>query len=846
MKAINLKTEYLNNPLGIDIINPRLTWNCEGDIKQNAYRIEIIDGNTSFISDKIISNKMSYNFTRTISSRQEIKWRVQLWNEKDQLGEWSNWANFEVGLLSFSDWKAKWITGNYQIKRNNRYPVDYFKKEFETNKFIKARLYITACGVYEAYINNQRVGNFIMAPGHVDYNKRIYYQTYDVTNLIKIGQNKINVLLGDGWYRGSCGAWGITNQYGIETKILVQLELIDEKNNITYITSDETWNWSNDGPILFADNKDGERVDARLKPSYKQHAKVSKHKIIPSASNNVIVTEHETFTPEIIHTKNKNCILDFKQNIAGYISFKIKAKEGKKITLLFGEMLTKEGEFTQKNIQCSNKYKTSPLQKIEYICHDGINEYKTKFAIFGFQYVLIETDIELKKDNFTAIAVYSNLENTLSFDSSNSYLNKFIDCTRWSAKNNSLDVPTDCPTRERHGWTGDSQLFFTTASYLFNYAPFAKKHLNDIYDWQKKDGMLPQIAPYGGVDFYMNTLNGSVGWADAGILIPYRFSKIYNDRQILLDYYDKMKKYAEFMIKRIGKKTLLSKPLHIKRKYRKYLVNYGQSYGEWAEPADVFPNNWTDMVLPHPEVSTAYTAWMMKLMAEIAHNLNKIEDENKYLFYHNKIKEAYQVLRNKKEFNLDTNRQATLVRPLYLDLLNNEQTKYAQKRLIQSLENYNWRVGTGFLSTPLILYVLSDIDLNAAYRLLENEEMPGWFYMVKSGASTIWESWEGINAQNGIGSLDHYSKGAMCEWIFTTMCGINILNDNKILISPHPGGTFTYANLKYQSIYGEIKCSWIKNNNGWSYEISIPPNVTAEIKLLDGTQKILCAGTYKF
>ena len=846
MKAINLKTEYLVNPIGIDIKNPRLMWNCEGGVKQNAYRIVATsDGKTVWDSGKVQSSSMRAEYSLPPKSRQKIEWKITLWDENDKEGEAAS-ATFEYGLLNPSDWQAKWISGNYRVNKKLRYPVDCFQKNFNAIGIKKARLYVTACGLYEVKLNGVRVGNFVLAPGHTDYRKRIQYQTYDVTDLINGGANTITAELADGWYRGSCGAWGIRNQYGMRTKLLAQLELTDSIGNISRICTDESWSWSNDGSITFADNKDGEIVDACKKPTCSGNAKIVKCKVVPTASNNVYITEHETFKPKLITTQKGAKVLDFGQNIAGYIAFTVRAKAGDKITLRFGEMLDKNGEFTQKNIQCATKKRATPLQKIEYTCKEGVNAYKTKFAIFGFQYALIETNVPFEPEDFTAIAVYSDIEEVLTFESSNELLNKLVDCTRWSAKNNSADVPTDCPTRERHGWTGDSQLFFTTAAYLFNYAPFAKKHLRDVYDWQKKDGKLPQIAPYGGVDFYMNTMNGAPGWADAGILIPYRFYRQYGDKNILKEYYGGMYRYAQFIIKRMGRKTILSKPLHISRKYRRYAVNYGQAYGEWAEPADVHPMHWTDMILPKPEVATAYASWMMKLMAEIAGEFGKSDDQKKFSFYAEKSKEAYRAIRKTEEYKLDTDRQALLVRPLYLNLLDEKQTEYAKERLVKAMENYGWRVGTGFLSTPLILDVLADIDIEYAYKLLENEEMPGWLFMPKAGATTIWESWEGTKAQGGIASLDHYSKGAVLEWVFSKMCGIQVEGENKFKIAPLPGGHFTFANTSYNSVYGEVVSGWQKEGEGYTYTITIPSNCTAEIVLPNGETHTVGAGEYTF
>ena len=436
------------------------------------------------------------------------------------------------------------------------------------------------------------------------------------------------------------------------------------------------------------------------------------------------------------------------------------------------------------------------------------------------------------------------MEQTGFFESSNDLLNRFVEATIWSTKGNSLDIPTDCPTRERHGWTGDAQIFFETANYLFDYAAFSMKYLNDVYDWQKKSGRLPQIAPYGGVDFYMWTLNGSVGWSDAGILNPYRFWKLYGDKQILIDYYDRMKQYAQFMMNRCGKQGLMAKPLGLKGEAAKYAVNAGQSYGEWAEPKEVYPNDWKDMVAPHPEVSTAYTSYVLGCMTEIAEELGHSEDAALFRKYSEGSKKAYQAMAETAEYSLDTDRQARLVRPLAFSLLSEQQREYAKQRLIQALENYGWRLGTGFLSTPLILDVLTDIDIEAAYRLLENEEMPGWLFMPKNGATTIWESWEGTQAQGGIASLNHYSKGAVCEWLFKTMCGIRVDGENHFTIAPKPGGSFTYAKARYQSIYGCVESAWEKREDGYQFGITVPCNTTATVIGPDGTKQHLTPGTY--
>lgn len=845
MNAIRLKTEHLFDPLGIDIQKPRLMWNAEGGAKQKAYEIVT----EKWQSGKVESDKMHAQYPLPLASRERVAWKVRLWDESDRPGDWAE-ATFEMGLLDKADWTAQWITGDYAPSKKERYPVDCFSKVFVLDKPVaSARLYATACGLYEARLGGRRVGSFVMAPGYTDYTKRIQYQTYDVKDMLHEGENELTVQLADGWYRGSCGAWGLKNQYGTETKVLLQLEVTFADGSRQVMGTDPSWAWSDDGPIRQADNKDGEIVEAFRTPSYRGRAKVTKHSVTPSASNNVPVTEHETFHPVITTAPNGRKLLDFGQNLAGYVRFSLNARLGQRMVWRFGEMLDEEGNLTQRNIQLSRKGYTTPLQRIDYTCGEGLNEYSTTFAIFGFQYAEVDTDVELDPAAVEAVAVYSDLERTGDFSCSHQLLNQLYEATLWSAKGNHLDIPTDCPTRERHGWTGDAQLFFTTAAYLFDFAPFAKKYLHDVFDWQRKNGRLPHIVPEGGADFYMWTMNGSVGWSDVGVLIPWRYADIYRDNAILAEFYDGMAKYARFMEGRCGKNMpFFAEHVKLSPEAKKYFVNQGQSYGEWAEPADVGGGfRWQDFVAPHPEVSTAYTSYVLGLMAQIAKKLGHEADAEEFQTYSDGCRAAYRELVQTDAYSLDTDKQARLVRPLYFGLLDAEQTAYAKKRLIEALEHYRWRLGTGFLSTPLILYVLAEIDPQAAYRLLENEEVPGWLSMPKAGATTIWEAWEGPNSrEGGIGSLNHYSKGAVVEWLFTTMCGIRVTGENRFTVKPLPGGSLTYAQASYTSVFGKISSKWEKKDGKITYTVDVPANCEAQIVLPSGRTETVGAGTWTF
>ena len=839
MKAVNLKTEFMTDPVGIGASRPLLLWNCEGGINQTAFEITARDdgGILLWESGKLSSSSMRVRWGGApVPSGTRVYWSIRLWDENDACGE-SAGAYFETGI-SFQD--ACWITGNYKVNRLRRYPVDCFRKTFRAEKISKARLYVTACGLYEARLNGERCGNIVMAPGHTDYRKRVQYQTVDVTALIKEGENSLTIQLADGWYRGSCGAWGRKNQYGTETKLLARLELILADGGVKSLVTDGSWEWSSDGPLLFADNKDGERVDARLVPSYSGRARVTRHNVTPTPSDNVPVTEHEHFSPSLIKTPSGQSVLDFGQNIAGFAAFSLKAHAGDKITLFFGEMLNSSGEFTQENFQMGSGDRLTPKQRVDYICREGQNDYKTSFAVFGFRYALVEADFPIDPACFEAIAVYSDLKQTGFFNCSHPLINGLFDATVWSAKGNHLDVPTDCPTRERHAWTGDAQIFCSTAAYLFDYRSFGDKYIRDLYDWQKPDGKLPQIAPDGGVDFYMKSMDGSIGWADAGIIIPYTLYRQYGDRDILYKFAPGMRRYAAFMQNRCGRFYPMAHNPGLTKEQLKHLSNCGQAYGEWAEPVDVHSMSWQDFSSPRPEEATAYTAYIMDLMAEIETELGCYENARSYTAFAEKCRESYQALMDTPEYPLDTDRQARLVRPLYFNLLTPEQKEYAEGRLLRALENYGWRLGTGFLSTPLILDVLAGIDPESAYKLLENEEIPGWLSMPKNGATTIWENWEGpYNTQGaGLGSLNHYSKGSVCRWFFDTMCGIRIGDENTFVIAPVPGGSLTFAEASYDSVYGRVESRWEKTACGIRYTITVPSNCRAFIRL-PGRKEIL-------
>jgi len=830
--ATRLRTEYLDAPLGLGVAQPRFSWWFTGGISQSAYRILAVrDGETVWDSGCVESSRTNHIRYEGVplGSRDLVEWSVTVWDENGIFGEPAR-SRFELGLLDPACWVSRWITAPVKQERHQRRPVDHFSKRFTARGGIaSARLYATAHGVYEARLNGHRVGEFRLAPGSTDYRHRLQYQTYDVTELLAT-DNALEIALADGWYRGSVGCYGQTNVFGRETAVLAQLEIRYVDGTRETVGTDGSWAWSDDGSVRFADLKDGEIVDARMRPTYGGSAALAAATQIPVASDNVAPKRQEEFVPTLVTAPSGARILDFGQNIAGVVAFDLVAHEGATIRLRMGEMLDDDGEFTQANMQAKKpgrefgratelllmtgqeklipgELQPTPKQEIVYTCAEGRNSYATEFAVFGFRYALIETDVRFALEDFRAIAIYSDMEPTGTFECSHDGINKLLENTLWSMKGNFLDVPTDCPTRERLGWTGDAQIFFETAAYLMDVASFFRKWLRDVSDAQEKSGKVSAVVPYNGIAMMYDATGGSVGWADALVLVPYRFWKRYGDDDLIREFYPMMTSYARYMIDHTDKNYVYAKGFHL---------------GEWLEP-DEFRDNVRGRV-PRAEEATAYLHYTMSHLAEIAQALG--EDASLYEKYAAGAKRAYNELFVTNGM-IDTDRQAKLVRPLALGLLEGEVRTRVEERLVTAIESRGHRIGTGFLSTPFVLPALTEAGRpDVAYRMLENDESPSWLAEVKAGATTIWEDWEGRESRN------HYSPGAVCQWLFDSVAGIRVTSENRFEIRPTPGGSLTHASASYRSPYGEVKSAW----DGASFTIEIPANTRALIALPDGRE----------
>lgn len=562
-------------------------------------------------------------------------------------------------------------------------------------------------------------------------------------------------------------------------------------------------------------------------------------------SHSVPIREQERLTAKLVITPKGERVLDFGQNMAGYVEFRISAKKGQRLVLTHGEMLDREGNFSDENIAAGRNRKKRMHQRVEYICREGENHYKPKFCIFGFQYVKVETDMDIDPKDFTAHAVYSDMEVTGRFTCSDVRVNKLVQNTLWSQKSNFCDIPTDCPTRERSGWSGDAGVFVDTGLYLADCYPVFRKWLGEFGAAQAPDGKTSNVAPHCGYrDFFTKLYEGSSGWGDACILVPYALYRFYGDSRILEENYESMKKWLQFSERRAHK----SRPeaLFKKNPYRRYTVDTGIHWGEWPEPnTDMTAYTKENFLKGATEVATAYYAYSSRLFSEIAGILGKTRDAEKYGKIADKTKNAYRYTQLPAG-RISSARQCCYVRPLTMGLLQPEEGVQAAAGLNALVIGNGYRLNTGFLSTPYLCRVLADYGYTeTAYRLLLQKEMPGWLYAVEHGANTVWESWEDNPAANDNGSLNHYSKGAVVGWLFDGVCGIRV-RGRQVTVCPHPHRLLSHAEAEYDSPVGKIKSGWRYFEHGTEFEITIPANVNAKILLPDGTVREAEPGTHRF
>ena len=733
----------------------------------------------------------------------------------------------------------------------------YFRKRFTLQEAKHVTLCLSALGCYKAWLNGKELDEQVFLPGRTSYRYRVQVQEYDVSDLVMPGDNILAVRLVKGWYGQTKGLYCELNT-GAEGWC-----------------GAEGWRYTQDGPLLFHDMKLGEIYDARKESCWTALSfddcswldPVSfdyDGELIPHEGEKIL--EQERFQPRVLHTPDGATVLDFGQNMAGYMRFTVTGHAGHTVKMLYGETLDENGNFTQKNLGFAvNKKTGNPPQTIQYTLREGTQNYTPQASVHGFQFVKLENwPEEVKAENFTAIAVYSDLKQVGSFSCSNEKINRLVSNIRWSAKGNFLDIPTDCPQRERAGWTGDIMVYSVPAAYQMDISRFLGKWLNDLMLEQGDDGRIPNIAPVpnattdmtvkGFLDGLANSsvdggmpgfMSGAAGWSDAIVKLPWVLYEFYGDKEILRRCYPAMKKHLSFMERRAEKSKIWNR---FKGSQWKDLIDTGFHWGEWLEPGGSMPAGAIKGFLcPDAEVASAYFAWSAGKLAEIAALLGEEKDAAYYTSLHERVKAAY-----RKEFlkngTVDSKRQCRYVRPVALELAEDSDRAGIVKKLNEAVIANGYRIGTGFLSTPHICNVLTDYGYaDTAYRMLENEEKPGWLYEVNQGATTMWENWYGKDeAGKPTNSLNHYSPGAVIGWLYSRVAGIRPLAPGfeRVLIAPVPGGSLQEVNCSYESAAGRIVSNWTLNGRHFTLHAETPR--PAEIRLPDGSSREVESGSYDY
>ncbi len=698
-------------------------------------------------------------------------------------------------------------------------PVPLMRQEFELSKAIdSATLYVTALGNCDAYLNGERVSDEYFTPGWTDYSKRVYYRTYNVTELVQSGANALGGALSDGWFSGYIG-WGRNrDHYGKSPRLKMQLHLLYQDGTSEIIGTGPKWK-ATAGPTREADFLMGELYDARLAqdgwdlPGFDDAnwQAVDVGTQFPTeveSSPGPPVTVIEEFKPvEITEPAPGTYVFDLGQNFAGVVRLKVQGKSGQKIRLRFAERLNPDGTVYTTNLRGARTVDT-------YICRgSGVETWQPRFTFHGFQYVeLTGLSSPPNDDTVTGIALSSDTPLAGSFECSDPSLNRLHKNILWTQYANFIDIPTDCPQRdERLGWTGDAQVYVATACLNTDVQAFFDKWLIDLKDAQRADGQFPMVAP-----LKVAGDDGGPAWADAGVICPWTVYEVYDDRRILERHYPSMRNFIEFCRGRSKGGLLPPDEFHC--------------FGDWLN---------IDADTPKEVIYTAYFAHSVQLVAKSAEVLGFEDDAIQYQKLFEEIKSAFNDTYVTDDGRIEGATQCCYVLALSNNLLDGERKMGAAKHLVADIAKRGYHLSTGFVGTKDLMLTLASIGRNdVAYRLIHNETFPSWGFSIKQGATSIWERWDGWTPERGfqdpgMNSFAHYSFGAVYQWMAENIGGIRRLQPGykHFEISPQPGGKLTWANVDYESIHGRISSHWKKDADAFQLDVAIPSNTTATIRL---------------
>ncbi|GID91016.1 family 78 glycoside hydrolase catalytic domain [Amorphoplanes digitatis] len=844
MTPYGLRVEHLDHPLGILTAAPRLSWRLPpGATGQRAYRIRT--GNGWDTGPVVGSRSLLVGYEGpALRSAERVTWQVKVWTDRGE-SDWSAPGWFETGLLHAGDWRQDWIEPGAPLLRT----------AFTGRP---TRLYLTAHGVYEAFVNGERVGDAELTPGFTQYRSRLQVQTYDIAALVRPGENVLAVVLSGGWWCGQTGALRATRQWGTRVAVLAQFD----------DGAIGPWRCAR-GHLTSADLIAGQRVDLTALPlgwtapgfddSGWDDAPVARHgydTLVDSPAPPVRRVE-EIVPVAITRPRPGRQVIDLGQNINGWIRLGRLGPAGTRITLTHGEHLDAGGELTTGHLRPAFPFLPAPLPAgmVDEVVSAGRagEAFEPRHTTHGFRYVQVDGHPgELTPGDVRGVVVHTDLRRTGWFSCGDPRMHRLHEAALWGVRGNVCDIPTDCPQRERAGWTGDWQLFVPTAAFLYDVAGFSTKWLRDVAADQWADGTVANMSPCPPAEGPASpaaALHGSAGWGDAVVIVPWELYRQYADERILAEMWPAMVAWldrAERMA-RTGRHPDRAAARPVPAPHEQYLWDTGFHWGEWLVPGEDPPPFDAMLTADHGDVATAYLARSAALMARIAAVLGRDGDARRYATLRERAVDAW-----RREFldprgRLTPDTQANLVRALAFDLVPEELRPAVADRLVELIRLAGTHLATGFLATPYLLPVLADAGhCDVAFELLLRDTEPSWLTMLDRGATTMWEHWNGVDA-DGVAhhSLNHYAKGAVVSFLHRYVAGLVPVDPayRRFRVRPHPGGGITWAEAVHESPYGRIKVRW-ELDSEFVLHVTVPPGCTAEAILPDGTTLSLGPGSH--
>lgn len=755
---------------------------------------------------------------------------------------------FETGKME-SPWTGSWISdGSYVFREKKVSPVPMvFRKQLRvSHKVVSAKLYATALGIYELEWNGKKVGNAYFAPGFTSYKNEMQYQVYDITDRVE-QENTLIATVAGGWAVGSFVFTRVNRVDGDRQAFLAEIHLTYDDGSKEVIGTDETWEVTEEGPYRMADFYDGETFDATIelehvhwRPAIKERLKFHPNL---KADYGSLVKAHEKLEPLSCHVlEDGTLIYDFAQNFAGVVKLQINGRKGQTITVKHAEILNPDGTLNTQFLRTAKATAT-------YICREGWQEYSPRMTYMGFRYISV-TGIEKENIQVSAYALYSDVKEIGTFICSNEMLNQLQSNIVWGSKSNFVDIPTDCPQRdERMGWTGDIAVFAPTACFNFELSRFLNKWLLDVRSEQLPTGGIPNTVPAQGYGFPATMPTMAIDWwGDACVLVPWAQYQATGDVQVLKEMYPAMKKYVKackfWAGFGIGK--------------HRYIWNTPSvlHFGDWVAPDVPKMSQWQSR---SKWTATASLCNTSKITAQVAKILGEEKDAKEFEKLSQKVADAYISVFTDGNGKMKEEFQTAYVLPLWLGMFPETVRKKAAENLSNLVKKSEYCIGTGFPGTPYILFALADNgQVETAFRMLLNTKCPSWLYEVKSGATTIWERWDGLdeNGECPIGddgtdmmiSYNHYASGAVGAFLYQRIAGIEPIEAGykQFKIQPLPGGGLTFAKASTISPYGKIVSDWSINDGVFHLHVEIPVGTTCHVILPDGTEEIHGSGEYEF